>query len=175
MEFGQFGGWDTYRLDFTNRINPAVNQLCAVRGYYDGGYKVIFSVFNDLTVKLFVENQAWSLPPGYSKRVRITVSNQKHDIIYEKYMLLANDTSGPVKQFRFEAEPEFLGAVLAGFHLKIDKSEGGVIGFNIGDPDLNDAIGHMIRRCFPTLNWIGTPPTEHSLKVKPRGNSQNPF
>lgn len=56
VEFGTFGGWDTYRLDFVNPKQPRVNQLCAARGFYDGGYKMIFSIYNDWSVKLYLEH-----------------------------------------------------------------------------------------------------------------------
>jgi hypothetical protein len=174
IEFGTFGGWDTYRLDFMNPANPAVNQLCAVRGYYDNEYKIIFAFYNDRSIKFFVERPDWSLPAGFSKLVRVQIRDHYNNTIYDKHVLLSNDTPAAVKQFRFDAELEFVGAVLAGHNIHIH-SKSDIINFNIGDHYLNKAIDNVSNNCFPTMAWIGKSYSSEGLKVKPRQQTINPF
>lgn len=61
QEYGTFGGWDAYYL------NTGSQEVCASRGFFDNGYKVIFnwSKENNIhTLSINLEHYGWSIPPG---------------------------------------------------------------------------------------------------------------
>lgn len=172
-EFGTFGGWDTYRLDLNKPTVSGTTQLCAVRGVYDTGYKTIFAFNNDNSIKFYVEHEGWSLPPGFRKAVRIEVLDKNNETIFYDNVLLSNEESIPVKQFKFNVNAKFIKAVLLGYVVAIHGNE--LIKFNINDQDLNDAISSLANNCLPTMTSATGDATGEVARPMIRKVVSNPF
>ena len=161
IELGRYGDWDTYSLTFPNGTSedPNLRWLCASRGFFtatDGEqYKVIFAFYNTGIAKLYIEDQSTSYPPGYNFITPVTVFNQRGQIIFSARGRFLNKSFSSVKQIGLEFTPDFIGAVMDGYTLRLNLPKGEVISFDISMLELNQSLLNIANRCIKQQPIMG--------------------
>ena len=154
QEYGTFNNWDSYYL-----VTNSGEQVCAARGFFNGGYKVIFNYLvernGDSYLNLNIENPSWSIPPG-EKYVGVSVYDRNANLIYNGKGLFNNKSGVNVSQASITLfDVDVISYVEAGFTLTIDTGNR-TLSFDIGTIDVNHAV-HQFRQCVSDKFTIKRP------------------
>lgn len=142
IEYGRFGSWDAYYLYKDNG-----DVACAARGYFTGGYKVIFNIGVPVSdgvmyAHINVEHPSWSMQPYESAKVSIRILDQNGKQIHSETGNIYNNSRFVISQIPITVNPKVYGYVMKGYTL-IMVGASQTLKFDIGDPNVNTALAKM--------------------------------
>lgn len=119
----KLNGWDLYKIyDLNIPEQPAINWLCAIRGFY-GDTKLIVSFYNTGDKKVYLEIPYVTYSPGYHEVAKIAVNNLDGGYTKAYRVEWENPSPYEAKQIGFHVDAGFIEELKKGEQIIIQNSK----------------------------------------------------